>query len=149
MDDSSSSDGFPRPALPAKGQASDDRPRNLLLVSTGSLMVLGAMLWLVFQPVFTRFGPLRTTVCLGLVLIAALNAFLSTAVTTTSASGRRQALSQALVQISYALAWVTAAGLVLLPGETLFGRPEGLLAAGTVLALATLTVYARSHRPRH
>jgi hypothetical protein len=113
--------------------------RGFFLTGAGSFAVLGALLITAFEPVFGAFGPLRLVVYSGTVLAAAATGLLGVALSAAGVSetGSSSPTVRSALRFCASMGWAILAGLALLAGDSLLGRPEGVLAALTVPAAAT------------
>lgn len=116
------------------------------LAGAGSLAVLAVLLVTAFEPVFVAFGPVRIVVYCGLVVLAAATAVLSVTLSVAGATDTGRPATRAAARFCAATGCALLAGLALLTGDSLLGRPEGVLAALTVAAAAGLLALRRARR---
>jgi hypothetical protein len=138
-------------AAPGRGLREDGRSswgaKAFAAAGAGSLVVLGVLLAGAFEPVSASFGPVRIVVYSGLVVLAAVTGILSVAFSAAGATDVGLPSVRAALRLCAGLGCALLAGLALLVGDSLFGRPEGILAALT--GAAGLIVLLRSGRLGH
>ncbi|KHL04675.1 hypothetical protein [Sinomonas humi] len=117
------------------------------LAGAGSLAVLGALLVTPFEPVFAAFGPVRIVVYFGLVVLAATTGVLSVTLSAARVTDARHPAIGAAMRFCAAMGCALLAGLALLTGDSLLGRPEGVLSGLAVPAAAGLLLLRRAPHP--